>query len=348
MSERIRVLVADDSPTARALLVGVLASDPGIEVVGEAHDGAEAIRLAERLRPDLITMDIHMPGVDGIGATRQIMARLPTPILIVTSANSQDVELSLDATAAGALLVVEKPGAPTSPRFPVQSRRLLSMVKAMAAVKVVRRWEAAARKSIEVRVPAPPRVPAKVVAIAASTGGPAALKQILNALPSDFPVPMLLVQHIADGFTTGLVHWLGSESNVAVEVAEDGALPRPATLYVAPHNRHLALAAAGRLEISSSPAIGGFRPSADRLFESVGSACGARAVAVILTGMGVDGVSGLESVRRNRGYVIAQDEATSVVWGMPGEAARRGLVDVVLPLGDIAAALTRLVTPGEP
>jgi two-component system, chemotaxis family, protein-glutamate methylesterase/glutaminase len=346
MTADLRVLVVDDSATARTLLVAVLANALGVAVVGEAPGGAEGIRLAERLRPDVITMDIHMPGIDGIEATRQIMARVPTPIVIVTSANPGDVELSLEATAAGALIVLEKPVAPSTPAFVEQSARLVAMVKAMAEVKVVRRWEGpritpTGEHRVTSRVP---RFGAKIVAIAASTGGPAALKHILGRLPADFPAPVLLVQHIADGFTGGLVHWLGMDSNLEVRMAEQGESLRPGCMYVAPHRGHLTVAPAGQVVISSSAPVGGFRPSADRLFESVADVYGARAVAVILTGMGSDGVAGLEFVHRRQGFVVAQDAASSVVWGMPQQAIRRGLATAVLALPEIAPALQRLVT----
>lgn len=340
-------MVADDSATARALLIAVLVTSADVVIVGEARNGIEAIALAERLRPDLITMDVQMPLLDGIEATRQIMARAPTPIVIVTAANPHDVELSLEATTAGALLVVEKPDSPMSPRFIAQSERLLSMVRAMAAVKVVRRWDSVRVPSTPAEFPAVPPIPrtaARVIAIAASTGGPAAVKHILQRLPGDFPAPLLLVQHIADGFTSGLVHWLGSDAKLNVKIAENGETPTAGTVFVAPPNRHLTVGPAGHLVISSDPAVGGFRPSADRMFASIANAHGSRAVAVILTGMGSDGVEGLRHVQSQRGYIVAQDEATSVVWGMPQQAIRAGLANLVLALGDIPGALKKLAT----
>jgi len=340
----IRVLMAEDSRTVRSLITQILESDPEIRVVGTASDGAEAVEMAERLRPDLITMDIHMPVMDGFEATRQIMARAPAPIIIISSmARSEDVQLSLRATQLGAVMVLPTPVGPGSPDFARQSAELVSMARAMSGVKVVRRWDRSPA------APEPQRVaarasssPVQLVAIAASTGGPAALQQILAALPAAFPAPVLVVQHIARGFTAPLVEWLGSTCPPRVRLAIDGERPVPGTVYLAPDDAHLTLAPGGAISLSSSPPIGGFRPSGSALFESVGRMCGTTAAAVILTGMGDDGVSGLRTAHARGVRVIAQDEASSIVHGMPREAVRAGVADEVLPLTEIAARLMAL------
>ena len=340
----IRVLVTEDSATARALLVAILESDPGIEVVGQALDGADAVEQAARLRPDLITMDLHMPRMDGIEAIRRIMAESPVPIVVVTaSLNARDVELSLNATLAGALTIVDKPDSPASPRFEERRERLISMVKALAEVKVVRRWtgrrEPVARASSGVRLGT-----ARIVALAASTGGPAALYQILRELPRDFGAPLLIVQHIARGFVDGLAHWLGSAGPIRVKVAEDGEIARPNVAYLAPDDRHLGVRERDRLHLADEPAIGGFRPSASYLFASAARAQGAATVAVILTGMGTDGVQGLGTVRSAGGHVLAQDQASSVVYGMPAEAVRAGVASEVMSLESLPRRLAELVS----
>lgn len=343
----IRVLVAEDSPTARALLVAMLESDPQIVVVAEASDGAEAVTLAEALRPDLVTMDVHMPRLDGLEATREIMIRAPAPIMIVTAHDPNDVALSLDATAAGAVMVIEKPVAPSAAAFAEQRDYLVGMAKAMSQVRVVRRW---APKQPRPMTPARavPRTadhPAvDVVAIAASTGGPAALLQLLRELPRDFPTPVLLVQHIAYGFTPGFAQWLGAGCRVDVRVASDGERLAAGTVYVAPDGAHLGVDAQRSARLSAAPPVGGFRPSATHLFESVTRVYGARTAAVILTGMGADGVEGLRAVRRARGIVFAQDEASCVVYGMPREAILAGLVDAVLPPDRIGDRLTQMTS----
>lgn len=319
---------------------------PDITVVGEARDGVEAVELAQQLHPDVITMDVHMPQLDGLEATRRIMVSAPTPILVVTSLDTRDVELSFEATAAGALLVIEKPMAPTRPGFDAQRAWLIDMVRAMSQVKVVRRWH---RARSPVR-PAPPvrtaveRPRAQVVAIAASTGGPAAVRRVLEMLPTGFRAPVLLVQHIAHGFTDGFVQWLGHGCSLTVKIAEDGELLRPGVVYVAPDDQHLCAHHGGVVAVSKSAPRGGFRPSADRLFESVARTYGARAAAAILTGMGRDGVEGLAALHAAGGFVVAQDEATSIVYGMPQEAARAGVVHIVSPIERIAPELTRVVT----
>jgi two-component system chemotaxis response regulator CheB len=342
------VLVAEDSPTVRELLVSILESDPRIEVVGEASNGAEAVDLAKRLRPDLITMDVHMPVMDGLAATKEIMGEAPTPIVIVSASSSgRDVEMSFNALRAGALMVLEKPQNPGAPEFDGREEQLLSMVKAMAEVKVVRRWTRP--------VPGPARAAAaadvaraSVLAIAASTGGPAALQSVLSSLPADFDASVLVVQHIATGFTPGLADWLAATSPLRVKVAEDGDPLAPRTVFLAPDDRHLGLASAQRVSVSDEPPLGGFRPSASYLFESVARHGGARCVVVVLTGMGSDGASGLAAVRAARGRVIAQNESSSVVYGMPRAAVQTGLVDRVLPLDQIAGQLTAMVRGALP
>ena len=340
----VRIVVAEDSLTLRELLVEILESDPEIRVVGRAKNGSEALELTTRLKPDLVTMDVHMPVMDGYEATKEIMVRAPTPILIVSSSTSgRDVDLSLNAMRAGALMVVPKPDDPRSVRFNGRREDLLAMVKAMAQVKVVRRWGPRGR----VAAPPPPlrrtaRSPVRVIAVAASTGGPAALQRILGALPGDFAVPILVVQHIATGFVAGLADWLAASCDLRVKVAEPRELLAPRTVYLAPDDRHLGVGADDRLAVVEAPPVNGFRPSGTYLFESAARACGAAVAAVILTGMGSDGVEGLKAVKAAGGQVLAQDEASCVVYGMPREAVAGGVVDAVVPLEDLASCLTDL------
>lgn len=345
----IRVLVAEDSVTVRELLVAILESDPGIRVVGQAKNGREAVELAVELRPDLITMDVHMPEMDGFAATKEIMVEAPTPIIIVSSsALERDVELSMNALRAGALMVVPKPDDPGSPHFNGMQEQFLAMVRAMADVKVVRRW---GRRPAAAAQPTPApltrRAVPRVVAIAASTGGPAALQKILADLPGDFPLPLLVVQHIAKGFTDGLARWLDASSPLIVKLAEHREPIAPHTVYIAPDDRQLGFADGERLDVLESPAVDGFRPSASYLFESAARRLGAGVVAVVLTGMGRDGTAGLKAVRAAGGYVVAQDRATSVVYGMPQAAVEAGLADAVLPLEAISGRLESLIRTGR-
>ena len=343
----IRVLVAEDSATARSLIVAMLEADPSIRVVGTASTGIEAVELTERLAPDLVTMDVEMPGLDGLQATEQIMMRRPTPIVVISAqANERALDLSLEATRAGALTVLPKPNGPFGAGFLQQRDQLIATVKAMAAVKVVRRW-----RSRVVRTPTPPspmldgaRSTTKLVAIAASTGGPAAVRDIVAALPSSFPVPIVVVQHIARGFVNGLAHWIDVETKLRVKVAEDGEPLRPGTVYFAPDDFHLGIEVRPsddlpRVLLAASAPVGTFRPSATWLFESAARSLGRSVAAVILTGMGDDGVAGLRAVHAAGGTVFAQDEASSIVFGMPREAVRAGVVHAVVPLSEMAQRL---------
>ena len=350
--KKIRALVVDDSPTSRQVLVAILQADDEIEVVGQAADGLEAVEMVKRLRPDIVTMDVHMPKLDGFAATKRIMVEAPTPILITTSVDPRVLSVSLEAVRAGALAVHAKPGNPRRPAFDEEARELVRQVKAMSQVMVVRHYERAPD-------PAPvtlPRsalalhdLPAEVVAIAASTGGPAAIHRILTTLPADFPVPIMVVQHISRGFIPGFAGWLDKACALRVKAAQEGEALRPGTVYVAVDDYHLSLSPSRRIHLSAAPAVGGFRPSGTVLFESVAAVFRSRAVAVILTGMGRDGVDGLPAIRRAGGRIVAESEATAVVYGMPAAAVSAGLVDFILPLDQVCAAIAGLrVVSGPP
>jgi two-component system chemotaxis response regulator CheB len=339
----IRVLVAEDSLTVRQLLVDLLRSDHDITVIGEAKDGAEAIALADELKPSLIVMDVHMPAVDGLAATKEIMVRAPAPIILMSSTtNPLDVELALNAMRAGALMVVAKPDDPGSSTFSGRREQLLLMIKAMAEVKVVRRWAPKAQSPAAQAAWSKPATSVRLVAIAASTGGPAVLQRILADLPGDFQPPILAVQHIAVGFVHGLAEWLNASSALRVKVAGDGEALEPHVAYLAADGKHLGVRAPGRIELSDEPPVGGFRPSGTYLFESAARLRGPAVAAVILTGMGSDGVAGLHKVREAGGTVLAQDEESSVVFGMPRDAVAAGVVNAVLGVEQIAPRLVAL------
>jgi two-component system, chemotaxis family, protein-glutamate methylesterase/glutaminase len=341
VTRALRVLVADDSATARGLIVSILATDPGLQVVGQAADGEEAVALVKRLRPDIVTMDVHMPRLNGFEATTRLMTEAPLPILIVTAVDPRAVAVSLDAVRAGALAVVAKPSGPASPAFDGDCADLLRAVHAMAGVKVVRRHAAAGASAQPppARVNLGRRVPVDVVAIAASTGGPAAVYELLRGLPQPFAVPILVVQHMASGFGDGFATWLSGASPFKVKLAADHEPLLAGTVFLGVDERHLGVRPGGGVLLSAAAPVGGFRPSGTFLFESVASHYGERTAAVILTGMGRDGVDGLVAVRRAGGLVIAEHESTAVVYGMPGQAVAAGLCDHVLPLGRIPAAL---------
>jgi two-component system chemotaxis response regulator CheB len=342
---RVRVLVVDDSATSRRLLAEILRADQGIEVVGQAADGLEAVALVKRLKPDIVTMDVQMPRLDGFAATKRIMVEAPTPILITTGVDARALSVSLEAVRVGALAVQAKPCDPMDPHFDDEARELVRQVKAMARVKVVRHYEPLAR-----RPPAAPApsfdgahgLAAEVVAIAASTGGPAAIHRILSGLPSSFPLPILIVQHISRGFTPGFADWLDKASALRVKIAEEGEALQPGTAYVAVDDHHLCVTTSRRVHLSGAPAVGGFRPSGTVLFESVAMAYGRGAVAVILTGMGRDGVDGLRAIRGAGGRTFAESEQTAIVNGMPGAAVEAGLADVVLNLDQFGLAMAGL------
>ncbi|RKH08808.1 chemotaxis-specific protein-glutamate methyltransferase CheB [Corallococcus sp. CA047B] len=347
-NEPLRILVAEDSPTARRLLVEILRTDPALTVVGEARDGVEAVELCQRLQPSLVTMDIQMPRMDGLDATRRIMTEVPTPVVVVSTLVERDIQTSMAALRAGALAVLQKPVGPESPDFEADSRRLRDTLKAMAQVKVVRRWpDRTALPPAPLELPTSGGTRPAVLAMAASTGGPAALYRILSDLDGkDVPPPILVVQHIALGFGSGLATWLGTATKLPVKVAEDGEPLMAGTVYLAPDDKHLGVTTDHRAQVSGAAPIQGFRPSANWLFRSVARAYGPASLSVVLTGMGQDGLDGIRDVHQAGGRVLAQDEATSVVYGMPAVVVGANLAHEVLPLGQIARRLQALFQPG--
>lgn len=352
----IRALIVDDSPTARALIAQILDGDPGVEVIGEAADGVAAVEQTARLRPDVIVMDLQMPRLDGIGATRRIMQSTPTPIVITSGiVDVREVVVSMNALTAGALALIAKPGGPTTENHVAEARHFLATVKAMSQVKLIWRQRAGQVRARRTTGEPPPTRPLRplsarpvnLVAIAASTGGPAALHRILGGLPAEFAAPIVIVQHMAVGFSEGFVKWLGTAGRVPVELARDGALLAAGTAYVCPDGVHLEMAGRGLVALSDAPPVGGFRPSGTVLFEAAAKVYGSEMIGVILSGMGRDGVDGLRAVRQAGGRVLAQDEATSAVFGMPREAIEEGLADDVVAVDQIAERLIAAVALGR-
>lgn len=347
MKGAIRVLVVEDSVTVRRYLCDVLRSDRDLTVVGEAGDGQRAIELCRSLRPDVVTMDMMLPVMTGLGATEYIMAHCPTPILIVSaSTNRGELFKTYDALAAGALEVLEKPlGDETNGEW---ERRFTATVKLISRIRVIThlraRLGAIGRtqtfRSEELFPGNPPR---RVVALGASTGGPGAIVDILRALPAPFPLPVMVVLHIAEPFGTAFADWLDGQTRHRVLYARDGdtVADKSGQVLMAPPDRHLVVER-GRVHLTADEERFSCRPSVDVLFESVAREYGSAAVACLLTGMGRDGAAGLLQVRRAGGLTIAQDEATSVVYGMPREAIMLGAAESVLPLGEIGPALAAI------
>lgn len=349
----LRVLVVEDSPTVRAHLAAILASDPEIAVIGAAADGKEAIALCAEHRPDVISMDMMLPVMTGLAATEYIMAHCPTPILVVSaSTNRGELFRTYDALAAGAVDVLEKPtGREAEGEW---ERRFLQTLKLVARIRVIHHPRARLRQLVRPVVPPPAEVPAEaraVVAIGASTGGPSAIVQILRALPNNFRLPILLVLHIGEPFGAALADWLDAQTGrrVAYPIEGEAMAGAAGRVVMAPPGRHL-IVQDGRLYTNRDPERHSCRPSVDVLFESVARDCAAGAAACLLTGMGYDGAAGLLAIRQAGGLTIAQDEATSVIYGMPRAAVELGAAGRVLALGDIAACLASLgrQIPAEP
>lgn len=343
---KIRVLIVDDSPVASQMLSYILSSDPVITVIGVAADGEEAVAMAARLKPDIVTMDIYMPGMDGFEATRMIMEQTPVPIIIVSSVyDLKEVAMSFRTIEAGALTIRSKPVGLGHPLYDKQARELINTVKALSGVKVVTRKpritpvrEVAAERKKEIT-----GQEIRMIAIGASTGGPPVIQTVLTGLPKDLPVPVMIVQHITQGFTGGFASWLADTTGFKVRVPENGERCLPATAYVAPENVHMGIDHGGCVLLSNDLPGNGLRPSVSYLFTSVARVFRERAAGILLSGMGRDGADGLKMMHEMGAVTIAQDQESSVVFGMNGEAVKLGAARYVLPPEKIAGVLAGLV-----
>jgi two-component system chemotaxis response regulator CheB len=342
----IRLLIVDDSPTACEVLKEVFRLDGRFDLVGIAHDGRRALKMVAELTPDVVTMDIHMPGMDGFETTSRIMHEHPCPIVIVSSSwDSGSVEKSMKALAAGAVSAMAKPSGPTRPGWDRERRALADTVASMAEVKVVRRRPSRFAGDQEKTSPAMGfgrKHEAQILAIGASTGGPPVLQSILSGLPGDYPMPVVVVQHIAHGFLEGLVSWIDQRTALRAVVAQDGQIMTAGTVYFAPTDRHLEVTRRKEIKLVDSAPEYGTRPSVGHLFKTVEKSFKSQAIGVLLTGMGRDGALELKGMRDAGAVTIIQDKPSSVIWGMPGEADRLGAAHFALPPDAIVEKLKRL------
>lgn len=349
----INVLIVDDSRVTREFLAHIF-SEAGIKVLGTVSDGQEAIGFVRQKRPDVITMDIYMPGMNGLEATRQIMATVPVPIVIVSGNWDQtEVDTTFRAMEAGALAVVQRPYGAGHPEHKASVQELVRTIRLMSEVRVVRRWSRSNPGKKPLSVPANIRLPVpqtgvkmergvKLVAMGASAGGPPVLQRILSGLDADFPFPVLVVQHMAPGFMQGMLNWLGETSRLHLRIAREGEKMLQGSVYFAPDGFHMGVSGDNTIFLSNAGPEHGARPSVSYLFRSVGRAYGGAAAAVLLTGMGSDGAEEMRSLKEKGAITIAQDEESSAVFGMPEAAVRLGAAVLVLSPEQIIAALNGL------
>ncbi len=349
--EKIRVLVADDSAFMRKVLLSILDSDGAFEVVGEARDGRETIEKAAKLKPHVITMDINMPHMDGLQATEVIMSTEPRPILIVSSESKDGAKATLRALELGAIDFVAKPTGGIDLDMSTVREELVRKLRLASKVRVVRNLARSVpapsfshpdRTQLEILSPVN-RAGLPLAVLAASTGGPATLMKLMPLFTEGFPGAVLVVQHMPGAFTPQFAEQLAAVSPMPVKQAENGEILRAGQVYVCPGDSHLRVVHPGRVELDGGERIAGYRPCIDVTLESVAALAGSNASVAILTGMGNDGARGVMAIQENGGLVVAQDESSSVIFGMPAEAIKTGAVEFVLPLEQIAGAISRRV-----
>ncbi len=335
--EKIKVLLVEDSPTQRILEKKLLESDPEIEIVGEAADGLEAVKKAEELKPDVILLDLQLPGIDGLEVIKRVMSTNPIPILVLSSVVNKTEEFtSMEALKRGAVDVMEKPSIEKGQSWMQIAREIIKHVKEVSKVHVVPHIGLQGLEKIPLKeITERPSHKYEAVAIGASTGGPKLINQILGSLPEDYPMPIFIVQHIAPGFDEGFAEWLDKTVKIKVKLAEDGEGVRPGVAYVAPVGYHMKINEKGQIKLDDGTPVNNQKPSVDILFESVAEVYGDRAIGIILSGMGKDGAEGLKKMKDRGAKVFALRAEECVVFGMPGAALESGAVDKTSSLEEI-------------
>lgn len=338
----IKVMIIEDSPTCRELLKMVLQTDDGIKVASEFSNAEDAIKAMKEQKPDIITMDINLPGISGLEATALIMETNPIPIILLSNEFEKETMFTtFDALKSGALTALKKPPAPDSETFPGYSKNLIFQVKALSDIRLVTRK----KKKFEIDQKAerfPDKTQTPIVAIGASTGGPPVIQEILQGLNRNFAFPILFVQHISSGFVGGMVEWLRNTTEINVELGRDGQMALSGNLYIAPDDFHMTVDANGLIHLSKDPVCQKPRPSVSTLFSSVASNFGSNAIGIVLTGMGKDGTEGLKEMRNNGALTIAQNEESCGVFGMPKAAIERGGVKMILSPSEIVTNLLEI------
>lgn len=348
-ASRVGVLIVEDSKSFRMLLTELMEADPMIKVLGVVEDGEKAVEFLKECKPDVVIMDIHMPGMDGFEATRTIMESQPVPIIICSASIAPgEVANTFKAIEAGAVAIAAKPVGPGHPDFERDAEYLLTSIKLMSEVKVVRRWPRHRKSS---QTTADDKVRSKIehafaelIAVGASTGGPQAIQTILSNLDDQVSAPILIVQHIAPGFVSGLAEWLEATTGVPAQVAQHGQQALPRHAYIAPDHKHMGISPKGIIELAKSEPEGGVIPSIGYLFRSAAKSYGAKTVGVLLTGMGQDGAAGLKTLKEAGATTIAQSSETCVVNGMPGRAVELEAASLILSPESIANQLNKLST----
>ncbi|MGF1512638.1 MAG: chemotaxis-specific protein-glutamate methyltransferase CheB [Elainellaceae cyanobacterium] len=352
----IRVLLVEDSLIALTVLRRILESSPDIEVVGTAQSGIEALALIPDAKPDVICTDFHMPKMNGLEFTTQVMVRHPLPILVVSASveEKEDAHRIFQLLEAGAVDMLPKPNTGLQAENILLKKSLISKVKVLSGVKVFRKKQSTATSDPALNSDGPnhrliskaladaKRNNPKIIVVGASTGGPLALQKVFAPLPAKFSLPIICVQHIGTGFLQGLIDWLSANCRLSVQIAPAGKVPQPGHIYFPPEQQHLELDERGQFVYSQSPLVDGHRPSVTTTFSSAAHFYRQKAVGILLTGMGRDGASGMKKITDLGGFTIAQDEATSIVFGMPKEAISIGAASQVLPIQAIAPALLKL------
>ena len=348
----IRVLIVEDSAIFQTVLKNIFRTSPDIEVVGTGSDGIEGLALIPQLNPDVICTDFHMPRMDGLEFTKRVMVEYPRPILVISiSVQTEQRHRIFELLEAGAVDIFPKPRSSSNQDAQIHQLRLINKIKILAGVKVFRKVapqpspkskslpNTSQQASSNSYSDSKSISGIKIVAIGTSTGGPQALQAIFAHLPANFSVPIVCVQHISQGFLDGLIQWLAFSCALPIEIARSGITPQAGTIYFPPEQNHLKFNTQGQFVCTDSPPIGGHRPAVDVTFKSVAQVYGRQAIAVLLTGMGKDGAAGMQMIHQAGGLTIAQDQETSVIFGMPKEAIELGGVKYILPLSEITPFL---------